>query len=126
MQALKQLLLVDDEPAILMAYSRLLGGPKVLIDTAGNLEEVTSYLANKSYDVIISDIRLTGTFDAEGFEILRMVKAQNALTQVILVTAFGNPEVKERAFDLGAAIYLEKPVLAVELRKAIQSLGVDI
>lgn len=122
----KRLLLVDDEVATLIAYRKLLSSPSVQLDTAATMEEATLFLQNSRYHVVISDLRLSGTFNLDGFEIVRLAKAKNPQTQIIVITAYGTPEVLDRAFDLGVARYFEKPVIAEDLKKAIKSLGVEI
>jgi DNA-binding NtrC family response regulator len=120
----KYVLLVDDESAILMAFKKLLQGPGVEIDTADNMESAQSALNARNYDAVIADLRLGDTGGEEGLEILRFVKRQNPSTPTILITAYGNPEVMEKTFKLGADLYLEKPVSSNTLRDALQNLGV--
>ncbi|HYV67602.1 MAG TPA: sigma-54 dependent transcriptional regulator, partial [Myxococcales bacterium] len=52
----------------------------------------------------------------DGLDVLRKVKERQAHTEVIVMTAFGSEEVRERALELGALCYLEKsPRLASEV-----------
>lgn len=122
----KHVLIIDDESATLRAYKKLLETPNVHIDTAETIEEAAKSLASGHYEVVISDLRLTGTSNYEGFTILKYVKQSKLKTKVILVTAYGNSEIREKALNLGVSFYLEKPVLADDLRRAISSLGVRI
>ena len=64
-------------------------------------------------------VRLTGTAGLEGLAILRFIKEHNSETKVILITAYGNSDIRELAIGIGASCYLEKPVLADDLRAAI-------
>lgn len=122
----KQVLLIDDEAAILLAYKKLLQNPALRIDTAASVEEAVGCIKKNSYDIVISDVRLTGTTGMEGFDILQLVKAQNPDTGVILITAYGGPDIKKRAFGMGASVYLEKPILAQDLRQAMEELGIKL
>jgi DNA-binding response OmpR family regulator len=119
-----RLLVVDDEPTTLMAYRKLFRSSSVAIDTAESAVDAVGLLERNTYRAIIVDLRLTGTTGTEGFDIIRHVKATSPDTGVILVTAYGSPPVQERARDLGAAFYFEKPVPIRELRKVLESLGV--
>ncbi|HEY4491691.1 MAG TPA: response regulator [Acidobacteriota bacterium] len=119
----KNVLVVDDEIGTLLAYKKLLQSPEVEIHTAATLQEATDYLGKNPYDVVISDLRLGGSIGFEGFEVMRFAKAQNPNTAIILITAYGNAEIKRRAALLGATLYFEKPILAADLRKAIATLG---
>jgi len=120
----KHILVVDDEAATLTAYKKLLQRPGLEIHTAETLQDAELFLKKMKCQVVISDLRLTGTVGNEGLAILRMVKQNSLSTKVILVTAYGNSEIKDQAFKMGASFYLEKPVLADDLRKAMRSLGV--
>ena len=118
-----QVLFVDDEPATLIAYKKLLNGSAFNVDFAATLEEAETFLKNNQYQVIVSDLRLSGSHTFEGFYILQLVRKTCPGTQVILLTAYGTSEIKDKALNLGAALYLEKPVRAGELRVAISCLG---
>ena len=118
----KHVLIVDDEAAVLMAYKKLLCRADIEIHTAETIEDAEECIAKQTFEVIISDLRLTGTSNLEGLEILRLVRERTLNTKVILMTAYGNAEIRERALKLGASLYLEKPILADDLRRAIGSL----
>jgi two-component system, NtrC family, response regulator PilR len=57
----------------------------------------------------------------DGLDVLRKVKDRSPQTEVIVMTAFGSEEVRERALTLGALCYLEKsPRLASEVVPLVQ------
>ncbi|MCG2722250.1 MAG: response regulator [Thermodesulfovibrionales bacterium] len=121
----KHVLLIDDEPAILMAFKKLLQSPGIEIDTAETKESAQSALNQKNYDAVIADLRLGDTGGEEGLELLRFVKQHNPAVPTILITAYGNPEVMEKTYRLGADLYLEKPVSSNTLKDALKKLGVQ-
>jgi DNA-binding NtrC family response regulator len=121
----KHVLLIDDETAILMAFKKLLQSPGIEIDTADTKEAAQSALKQKNYAAVIADLRLGDTGGEEGLEILRFVKQHNPAVPTILITAYGNPEVMERTYRLGADLYLEKPVSSNTLKDALKKLGVQ-
>ena len=120
----KHLLLVDDEPTILMAFKKLLQNPEISVDTAENIEYAKELVDERIYDAVIADLRLSGFAGEEGLEIIRYVKERRPETEVILITAYGNQEVMKRAYNLGAAFYFEKPVSTNVIKNALKSLGV--
>jgi DNA-binding NtrC family response regulator len=120
----KHVLLIDDETAILMAFKKLLQSPGIEIDTADSKESAQSALKERNYAAVIADLRLGDTGGEEGLEILRFVKEHNPAVPTILITAYGNPEVMERTYKLGADLYLEKPVSSNTLKDALKKLGV--
>lgn len=117
------LLVVDDEPATLLAFRRLFSGPETMVDTAETLDEAMARLGVRQYRVVVADLRLSGIHAEEGLEILKQVKAGDPKTGFVLITGQGGEEVCRRARDLGADYYFEKPISPSELRAALQFLG---
>jgi len=68
--------------------------------------EAKSVLSNRSFDLVITDLRLA---DGTGIELITHIKQQTPNTEVILMTAFGSTEVTIEAIKRGAYYYLEKP-----------------
>ena len=120
----KNVLVVDDETTILLAFKKLLKTPGVDVDTAESMEDVKVLLIDKNYDAVIADLRLSGISGEEGLEVIRYVKERNPDTKVILITAFGNQEVMSRAYNLGAAFYFEKPVSTNVIKDALRNMGI--
>jgi DNA-binding NtrC family response regulator len=120
----KHLLLVDDEPAILMAFKKLLQNSEISVDTAENIEYAKELLDRRAYAAVIADLRLSGFAGEEGLEIIRYVKDRHPETQIILITAYGNQDVMKKAYTLGAAFYFEKPVSTNIIKNALKTLGV--
>ncbi len=121
---LKYLLLVDDEPAILMAFKKLLQNHEMWVDTAENIEYAKELLDRRAYDAVIADLRLSGFAGEEGLEVIRYVKERHSETHIILITAYGNQDIMKKAYNMGAAFYFEKPVSTNIIKNALQSLGV--
>lgn len=120
----KKLLVVDDEVAFLLALKKLLVEPGVEVDTAETIEDSMSLIESNAYDAVIADIRLTGVQRKEGLAILGRVKGRNGDTKVIMMTGFGNPDIMQEAYSLGADYYFEKPVSVTVLKGALQKLGI--
>lgn len=120
----KRLLVIDDEVAFLIALRKLLAEPDIEVDTAETMEDSMDLLQSKTYDAVIADIRLTGVQRKEGILILDHVKKKHDDTKVIMMTGFGNPEVMQEAYSLGADFYFEKPVSVSVLKGALQKLGI--
>ena len=117
----ERILVVDDEPSILFAYQRLLRAEGYCVDSCGELGSALDLVQAHAYFAIITDIRLSGTENSDGVELLTVVRAQQPDAKTIVVTGFGDTELKRTLQDLGATFYLEKPVkpsLIIELLKA--------
>jgi len=122
----KRILLVDDESAVLFAYKKVLQRQELIVDASGTKEETLELLKKYRYDVAILDLRLGGENCEEGFELISHIKNKSPETSIIMITAFGNQEIREQAFSLGADNYFEKPVSTHIIREALQKAGIQI
>jgi two-component system, NtrC family, response regulator PilR len=122
---LKKILIVDDEPATLFAYQKLFQEPGVAVVTAQTLEEVEALLNDHQFEIVITDLRLSGKKTQGGFDVLRFAKECHPETKVILTTAYGSSEVMKKAYELGVSCYLEKPVPIKTLRETLHRLGIE-
>jgi DNA-binding NtrC family response regulator len=116
---MKHLLIVDDDETTLFALKKLFGTPDVAVMTADNISDALTELHGGSYDAVITDLRLTGNSGEEGLDILQYAKKQNPATKVILITGYGNSDVRRRSIQEGADYYFEKPVPADKIRNAL-------
>ena len=106
----KRVLVVDDEAAFLMAIRRILDCPGLHVDTAENFDDAITLINGQYFNFVITDIRLTDIINTEGLDILRHIKKHSPETKVIILTGYGNNEIMEKAYSMGANIYMEKPV----------------
>ena len=102
-------LLVDDEPLIRWSLAETLSerGYRVLEagDGRGALEAVKASLA--PIDVIMLDYRLP---DSNGLQLLGQIRDLSPASRVVLMTAYGTPEVLAEALRLGAVCVVNKPI----------------
>ena len=120
----KRLLLVDDESAVLFAYKKVLQREQFKVDAIDSKEGSYVLLGRNKYDVAILDLRLGGESCEGGFELLRFIKNSHPETVVVMITAHGNQDMRERAYQLGADHYFEKPVSTNRIREALIVSGV--
>jgi len=120
---LKKILIVDDETGFLLALKKILHRPNVWVDTAETVEDAATLLSERKYDAVITDMRLTTIFGEEGLEILRYAKVHNPATKVIILTAYGNSNVQEKALRSGVDLFFEKPVSSDVLMRALSCWG---
>jgi DNA-binding NtrC family response regulator len=122
----KRLLIVDDEPTILLTLYYALRSDGVEVMTASRLEPAEEALSRYAFDVVIVDIRMSGILGIEGLELLSYIKRYWPETEVIVMTAFGSEEIKKEAYKRGARHYYHKPVDIHELAQVIRELGVPV
>ncbi|MFW6253576.1 MAG: response regulator [Chitinivibrionales bacterium] len=119
----KSILLVDDEPAILLAFKKVLQSPTVGVDTAQTVDEAKQSIDNNGYLGVIADLRLTGATVMDGFEVISYVKEKQPSAFIIVITAYGDNQTKEKIYTLGADYYFEKPISPKKIKDVLESLG---
>jgi len=123
---MKKILIVDDEPTILMTLSHLLSSRETTVITSSRMEEAEEALSRYSFDLVIADIRLSGMYGIEGLELLSFIKDMHPGTEVIIMTAYGSEEIKEDAYRRGAYYYYEKPIDLSDLVDKVHALGISL
>jgi two-component system response regulator AtoC len=108
-------LVVDDEPGMRTALRANFLRYGWRVDTASGAHEAAQACALKSFDLVVSDIRMR---DGDGFEVLCSVQKESPTTAVILLTAFGSVPEAVESMRNGAFDYLTKPVSFEQLQAA--------
>ena len=121
-QHTRRILIVDDEDLIVMAMRKYFEGLGFLVDGAFELEEAQALLANYRYDLVIADLRLTGIGGVEGLQIVSDVHQRCANTRVVLLSAYGTPEIERESYNRGADAFLHKPKAMMEIAHVARTL----
>ena len=114
-------LIVDDEPELCQALSRLLTRNGYRTLTAGNGEEGLEILRHEDVPLVLSDLMMP---KMNGVELLKAAKVVSPTTEVVIITGHGTIETAVEAMKMGAYDFVEKPfTTAVTLnvvRKALE------
>ncbi len=113
----EELLVVDDEPQMLIAINETLRQNGYSITTAGSGMEALCRLKEKYYRLVITDMRMP---EVSGLDLLRKVKNLAPQTPVILLTAYGTIQAAVDAMRGGAYDYLLKPFSAESLESVVR------
>jgi two-component system response regulator PilR (NtrC family) len=113
----KRILVVDDEQSMRELLAIMLRKEGYEVVAANSRSMAASVLAQGAVDVVLTDVKLP---DGDGIEILRHVKAASPETVVVVMTAFGSPEMAVAAMKLGAHDYLTKPFDIEELKIVVR------
>ena len=106
------ILVVDDEPGIIVMLSGLLKDEGYAVVTADSGQEALNQLKQTRVDLVMLDLRLP---DLDGLEVLRRIRADDANLPVIIISAHGTIPTAVEATKLGAYDFIEKPLeFAVE------------
>jgi EAL domain-containing protein (putative c-di-GMP-specific phosphodiesterase class I) len=107
-----RVLLVDDEPALQRAFSRVLNRAGYTTVTAGSVAEALVEIEREAPDLVVSDLSMPG---ASGIDLLRAVRAKGPDLPVVFMTGAPSLQTAIGAVELGAFRYLTKPVDHEEL-----------
>ena len=116
--AAKHVLIVDDEADIRELLVLTLMRMGIEADTAATCEHAFARLAERSYDLCLTDMRLP---DGDGLTVLQHIAAHHGNTPVAVITAYGSTENAVAALKAGAFDYISKPIQLKQLREVITS-----
>ena len=100
-------LLIEDDPAVLEMYSLKLTLDGYQVSTAEDGDQGIAKAVELVPDIILLDIRMPGKDGFEVLEELRQIKA-TARIPVIIFSNYGEKELVNRGLELGARAYLVK------------------
>lgn len=117
--AVKTVLIVDDQPGIRFLLEELFKKEQYNTRSAENGGEALRKVQDDQPDCVLLDMKMPGI---DGIEVLKRIKKGWPKIPVIMMTAYGELELTEKALDLGAVRYFTKPFDIFELRDAVNSL----
>lgn len=117
----EKLLIVDDDEQLTSAYREYLSGLGYAVDCAGEIEEAQTLLAHFQYSVVITDLRLS-QLSFGGLDLVKFVRESSLPTRVVVLTAYGWPELKAEAANQGVDVFHRKPMRLSHLAKTISVL----
>jgi DNA-binding NarL/FixJ family response regulator len=117
----KQLLVVDDDPGLLLAVSETLRAEGYEVQTARRGSEALVRVAEALPDLIISDIRMPGM---DGYALVRNLRAspRSRLVPIIFLTAKDETADRIAGFRSGVDAYVTKPFETEELVAIVKSI----
>jgi DNA-binding NtrC family response regulator len=106
-----QVLIADDQPAVLDALRLLLKEEGWRVLTAARPVEILKAVESNALDAVVMDLNYARdtTSGKEGLDVLARVRALDATLPVIVMTAYGSVQGAVEAMRRGAADYIEKP-----------------
>lgn len=104
----KKVLLVDDEPNILLSLEFLMQRAGYQIETAADGEAALQCIAAGPPDLVLLDVNMP---KRDGFDVCQTLRANPdwAAVKVIMLTAKGRDVEREKGIALGADDYITKP-----------------
>ena len=101
----EKILIVDDEKSMCQFLSIMLRKDGYRITTVNNGKKALEQIKSARFDLVITDIRMTGM---DGIELLSEIKKVDRSVPVIIMTAYASQKTAIEAVNHGAFHYLIK------------------
>ncbi len=111
-----EILIVDDEPIVGERLQATLQKDGHTIETFTDPAEALARLADKTFDIVVCDIRMG---EIDGIEVMTRVLSGSPRTKVIMITGYATLEVARESLTKGAFDFIAKPFKLGEIRKTI-------
>lgn len=117
----KRLLVVDDEPKLLLAVAAVLRSEDFDVTTARNGREALVQIAKSVPDLVVSDILMP---QMDGFALARNLRSADhtKLVPIVFLTAKGDTRDRVEGFRTGIDAYVSKPFEPDELVAVIRNI----
>jgi FixJ family two-component response regulator len=110
--------LVDDDPGVLRALSRVLREDGWNVQTFGSAEAFLARPNQKAEGCLVLDVTMPGL---DGLELQRQLSAAGESLPIVFISGHGDIRMSVRAIKAGAADFLTKPVEADALVAAVRA-----
>lgn len=110
---------LDDDESVRVALGSFLRSLGFKIETFSTGPQLLASEHVGQVFCVISDVQMPGM---SGFEVLGLLKQMTPPVPVILLTAFFEDALKQKALSLGAAAFLSKPFNSQEMLNVLDTL----
>jgi two-component system nitrogen regulation response regulator NtrX len=107
----RSILIVDDELPVRESLRMILKS-RYEVHTAADGKEALQRIQKDKIDLVTLDLKMPGL---SGIDVLREIKKRNADIEVVVITAYGNPQNLLEATRYGAVDFINKPFDASDL-----------
>lgn len=114
---MEKILIIDDDVTFSLMLRTWLGKKGFGVDTAADIAAGRRLLAEGSYDLVLSDMRLP---DGDGTDLLQWIAERGVTVPVIVMTGYAEIRNAVVSMKLGARDYVSKPVQPDELLRKIR------
>jgi len=121
---MKRILVIDDDRTILEMMEIALGRNNFSVLSAADGDQGLVLFKEQKPDLVIIDIAMPGI---DGYEVTERIRRTDGerVTPIIILTAHDQPVMRTYAEELGADLYLTKPISPSKLVEHINSLLAD-
>ena len=103
----ERILVIDDEPDMLVLLRMIIeDNTDYAVQTTNNPSEALRMFTEENYDLVITDLKMPGM---DGLEVFDELVALRSDIPVIIITAYGSPDVADEALKKGVSDFITKP-----------------
>ena len=115
------ILIVDDEPNIVMSLEYLMRKNGYQVGIARNGTEALAAIAETPYDLVLLDVMMP---DVDGYQVCRQLRQHpdRADTKVIFLSAKSREADVQKGYEVGADLYIPKPFSTRQLMEKVREL----
>jgi CheY-like chemotaxis protein len=113
-----QILIVDDELAILTNMQKLLEINNYVVKTASNGTDALKMIGTEKFDLYLIDVVMP---EMDGMELMQRIKQVDPLAIIIIITGYSSVDGGIRAIRFGAFHYLTKPITKDVLFQVVEA-----
>jgi DNA-binding NtrC family response regulator len=117
MNALCDVLVVDDEPVVMAAVRMVLADEGLIVVTVADAESALAHPLLDHCRLVICDLMLPGI---SGLEALQVIRRRHPRLPIIMITGYATPANEEQVMAAGATAFLPKPFDESELRTLVR------
>jgi len=115
-----RILVVDDQPSVLLTYTLILQQAGYAVTAASTCAAALQHLGEKEYDLLLCDLGLDD--GRSGIEVIEFAQEHRPRMSSVLLTGYSTPEVVEEAKQRGITL-LFKPLQVRELLRTLEALA---
>ena len=119
MSARARVLLVEDEPGLVLTLTDRLSAEGYRVEAVSNGNAALERGTGEAFDIILLDVMLPGR---DGFDVCRTLRQRGVAAPILMLTARGQVVDRVVGLRLGADDYLTKPFEMLELVARIEAL----
>ncbi|HEX8426028.1 response regulator [Hymenobacter sp.] len=118
------ILIVDDEPNIVMSLEFLMRKNGYAVSIARNGTEALEAVDRAPVDIVLLDIMMP---DVDGYQVCRHIKARpdRATTKIVFLSAKTKDADIQKGYEAGADLYIPKPFSTRQLMVKVRELLVQ-
>ena len=116
---MKTILIADDEPSVRRLVSATLAGGNYSLIEARDGHEALELAHQHRPDMVLLDVSMPGL---DGIEVCQQLKVDSAFraTTIVILTAQAQADVRRRATEVGADVFLTKPFSPLQLLEIVE------